>query len=153
MGKFSELLAICAGNSPVPGEFPALRPVTRSFDDFFDLHPNKLLSKQWWGWWFETPSCPLRRHRNEMATILAYGNFKCIHLNGNDIIPIRISTKIVRRSQISLAPNRRQAITLTNAYLAHWCIYVAIGGGVTFWQWIVMIKHRLYSHFLAFPKI
>ena len=45
MEKFSVLLAICAGNSPVPGEFPAQRPVTRSFDVFFDLHPNKRLSK------------------------------------------------------------------------------------------------------------
>ena len=27
------------GNSPVPGEFPAQRPVTRSFDVFFDLCP------------------------------------------------------------------------------------------------------------------
>ena len=61
---FSALLAICAGNSPVPGEFPAQRPVTRSFDVFFDLHPNKRLSKQWRGWWFETLSCPLWRHRN-----------------------------------------------------------------------------------------
>ena len=42
---FSALLAICAGNSPVPGEFPAQRPVTRSFDVFFDLHQNKQLSK------------------------------------------------------------------------------------------------------------
>ena len=58
------LLAICAGNSPVPGEFPAQRPVTRRFDVFFDLHPNKRLSKQWWCWRFETPSCPLWRHRN-----------------------------------------------------------------------------------------
>ena len=46
------------------GEFPAQRPVTRSFDVFFDLHPNKRLSKQWWGWWFETPSCPFWRLRN-----------------------------------------------------------------------------------------
>ena len=38
--------------------------MTRRFDVFFDLHPNKRLSKQWWGWWLETPSCPLRRHRN-----------------------------------------------------------------------------------------
>ena len=37
METFSALLAICAGNSPVPGEFPAQRPVTRSFDVFFDL--------------------------------------------------------------------------------------------------------------------
>ena len=65
METFSALLAICAGNSPVPGEFPTQRPVTRSFDVFFDLHPNKRLSKQLRGWWFETPSCPLWRHRNE----------------------------------------------------------------------------------------
>ena len=32
------VLAICAGNSPVTGEFPTQRPVTRSFDIFFDLH-------------------------------------------------------------------------------------------------------------------
>ena len=37
METFSALLAICAGNSPVPGEFPTQRPVTRSFDVFFDL--------------------------------------------------------------------------------------------------------------------
>ena len=43
---------------------PAQRPVTWSFDVFFDLRPNKQLSKQWWGWWFETPSWSLWRHRN-----------------------------------------------------------------------------------------
>ena len=64
METFSTLLAICAGNSPVTGEFPAQRPVTRSLDVFFDLRLNKRLSKQWWGWWFETPLCPLWRHRN-----------------------------------------------------------------------------------------
>ena len=46
METFSELLAICAENSPVPGEFPTQRPVTRSFDVYFDLRPNKRLSKQ-----------------------------------------------------------------------------------------------------------
>ena len=40
MEALSALLAIFAGNSPVPGEFPAQRPVTGSFDVFFDLHPN-----------------------------------------------------------------------------------------------------------------
>ena len=40
MEAFSALLAICAGNSPVPGEFPTQRPVTRSFDVYFDLSPN-----------------------------------------------------------------------------------------------------------------
>ena len=46
METFSALLAICAENSPVPGEFPTQRPVTRSFDVYFDLRPNKRLSKQ-----------------------------------------------------------------------------------------------------------
>ena len=46
METFSALLAICAGISPVTGEFPAQRQVTRSFDIFFDLHLNKQLSKQ-----------------------------------------------------------------------------------------------------------
>ena len=64
METFSALLAICAGNSTVTCEFPAERPVMRSFDVFFDLRLNKRLSKQSWGWWFETPSCPLRRHSN-----------------------------------------------------------------------------------------
>ena len=60
METFSALLAICAGNSPVPTRWP----VTRSFDVFFDLRLNKRLSKQSWGWWFETLSCPLWRHCN-----------------------------------------------------------------------------------------
>ena len=38
--------------------------VTWSFALFFDLCLNKRLSKQSWGWWFETPLCLLRRHCN-----------------------------------------------------------------------------------------
>ena len=64
METFSALLAICADNSPVSGEFPAQRPETRSFDVFFDLCPNKRWSKQSWGWWFDTPSGSLWRHSN-----------------------------------------------------------------------------------------
>ena len=45
METFSALPAICAGNSPAPGEFPAQRPVTRSFDVNFDLRPNKRLRR------------------------------------------------------------------------------------------------------------
>ena len=65
MEIFSALLAICARNSPVSGEFPTQRPVTRSFDVFFDLCLNKHLSKQLWDWWFETLPRPLWRHSNE----------------------------------------------------------------------------------------
>ena len=62
MLTFFALLVICAGNSPVTGEFPSQRPVKLSFDVFFDLRLNKRLSKQWWGWWFETLSRPVWRH-------------------------------------------------------------------------------------------
>ena len=66
METFAALLATCAGNSPVPGEFPAQRPVPQSFDVFFDLRLNKRLNKQSSGWWFETLSRPFWRHRNGM---------------------------------------------------------------------------------------
>ena len=46
METFSALLAFCAANSPVTGEFPSQRPVTRNFDVFFDRHLNKRLGKQ-----------------------------------------------------------------------------------------------------------
>ena len=62
METFSALLAFCARNSPVTGEFLSKRPMTRSFDAFLDLHLNKRLSKQSCGWWFETPSRSLWRH-------------------------------------------------------------------------------------------
>ena len=55
METVSALLALCAGNSPV----------TRSLDVSFDLHLNKHLSNQPWGWWFETPSRSLWRHSDE----------------------------------------------------------------------------------------
>ena len=71
METFSALLAICTGNSPVPGEFPTQRPVTRSFDVFFDLRLNKRLSKQPRGWWFETPSWSLWRHRNARSNTVS----------------------------------------------------------------------------------
>ena len=67
METFSALLALCAGNSPVTGEFPAQRPVTRRLDVFYDLRLNKRLSKQSWGWWFETPSRPLWRNCNVLC--------------------------------------------------------------------------------------
>ena len=64
METLSALLALCAGNSPVTVEFPAQRPVKQNIDVFFDLCLNKWLSKQSWGWWFETPSRSLWHHCN-----------------------------------------------------------------------------------------
>ena len=84
METFSALLAIWAGNTSVPGEYPAQRPVTRSFDVCFDLRLNKTLRKQSWGWWFETPSLPLWRHYNTFH--------KCVYIA---YIPIHTQTNLV----------------------------------------------------------
>ena len=63
-GNISRVTGHCAGNSSDTSEFPTQRPVPRSCDVFFDLPLNKRLSKQSWGWWFETPWYPLWRHCN-----------------------------------------------------------------------------------------
>ena len=68
METFPAFVALCAGNSPVTGEFPSQRPVTRSFDVFFDLSLNKRLYKQSRGWWFETSSRSLWRHCHDLPT-------------------------------------------------------------------------------------
>ena len=57
METLSVLLALCAG--------PSKRPVTRSFNVFFDLRLNKQLSKQSRRKWFVTPSPSLWRHCND----------------------------------------------------------------------------------------
>ena len=49
-------------------KFPLYWPLTRNFDVFFDLRLNKWLSKQSWGWWFETPSHPVWRDGNELKS-------------------------------------------------------------------------------------
>ena len=64
METFSALLAICVGNSPVPGEFPTQRPVTRNFDVFFILRPNKPLSTN------KDEAGYLRRHRAHYDVIV-----------------------------------------------------------------------------------
>ena len=63
-GNIFRVTGPLCGEFTGPGEFPTQRPVTRSFDVLFDLCLNKRLNKQSWGWWFETPSRLLWRHRN-----------------------------------------------------------------------------------------
>ena len=98
MGTFSALLALFAGNSPVTGEFPAHRPVTQSFDVFYDLRLNKPLSKQSWGWWFETPSRSLRRQYNVTLSHHHYanlpkgnGHIKCLSVHSAECVCLRLN--------------------------------------------------------------
>ena len=69
METFSALLALCEGNPPFTGGFPSQKPVTRSFDVFFDLYLNKRLSKYSRRRWFETPLRSLWRHCNDYISL------------------------------------------------------------------------------------
>ena len=114
METFSALLAICAGNSPVPGEFPSQRPVTRSFDVFFDLRLNKRLSKQPWGCWFDTPSWSLWRQCNETA---CYDNYFRIW---------RIPRWLVAQMLITDALNRKYYSPMASSIHSNcMCLYIS----------------------------
>ena len=100
METFSALLALCAGKSPVTGEFPAQRPVTRSFVVFFDLHLNNRLSKHWRGWWCGTPPRPLWRTCNGSKANLRYliaatGLVILLKLNSN----LRFAASVILKSE------------------------------------------------------
>ena len=68
-GNIFRVTGPLCGEFTGPGEFPTQRPVTRSFDVFFGLRLNKRLSKQPWGWWFETLSWSLWRHCNDIYSL------------------------------------------------------------------------------------
>ena len=80
----------------VTGEFPSQSPVTRSFCAFFDLRLNKLLNKQSWCWWFETPSHSICRHYNGyfcynwwlMANMLWNMGLKTIYGRREAMLPV-----------------------------------------------------------------
>ena len=72
-GNIFRVTDLWCGEFTVTDEFPAQRPVTRSFDVFFDLRLNERLSKQSWGWWFETQSRPKWRPRNVTMTFAFSG--------------------------------------------------------------------------------
>ena len=102
MKTFSALLAICAGNSPVPGEFPTQRPVTQGFDVFVDLRLNKRLRKQSWNWWFGMQSHPLWRHCNVMPNPEV--NFAPTYsiLRGTNCVNVRLKFRIGHHQITSL---------------------------------------------------
>ena len=67
MKKIAALLALCVWNSPVDGEFPSQRPVTRSFDVFCDLCLNKVENRE---------AGDLRRHRAPYDVIVMKLNIR-----------------------------------------------------------------------------
>ena len=92
METFSAFLAICAGNSPVPGEFPAQRPVTRSFDVFFICARIN---------GFETPSCPFWCYCNvsfkcgKIFSWLHFTRSKCVEYQQNGWNKNNVTSKYI----------------------------------------------------------
>ena len=86
MKTFCALLALCAGNSPVTGEFPTQRPVTRSFDVFFICA---------WinGWVNNHEAGDLRRHR---------AHYDVIVMNSTSIIQTAFSMRCLATSRIKI---------------------------------------------------
>ena len=124
MKIFFALLAICAGNSPVTGEFPAQRPVTLRFDAFFDLCLNKRLSKSR-GWWFETPSHPSWRHCNAKKTVCITFNIlnkKSVYINQYMINNLRYCYSLVAYTdELKYRSSRhRGTLGVTATVPAHW---------------------------------
>ena len=64
MEHFPRYWPLVRGIHAVTGEFSSQRPVTRSFDAFFDLHLKRRLNEPSTRRWSETPSRSLWRHYN-----------------------------------------------------------------------------------------
>ena len=84
---------------------------------FFDLRPDKLWSKQSWGWWLETPSHPLWRHRNDVYSIMELPTPYCVVL-GCDIF--NFLPKIV----LDLCYSEHRIFVVTHS--AFWSFFVRL---------------------------
>ena len=100
---FTALLALGAWNSPVTGEFPLQRPVTRSFDVFFDLRLNEQWSKQSRRWWFETSSRSLWCHCNALSLVRRQA---VISINV-DLFSIRPFGQILSKCVVNWSPSKQ----------------------------------------------
>ena len=94
-GNIFRVTGLLCREFTAPGEFPSQRPVTRSFDAFFDLCQNKQVSKQSRDWWSETPSSSLWRQCNgfEKQSITAchklhIGGVVCYRHTGIQLLPV-----------------------------------------------------------------
>ena len=111
---------------PLCGEFtghrwiPLTRPVTRSFDNFFDLCLNKRLSKQSWGWWFETPLRSLWRHCNAYITDIPYltdkGELPNVFSGGIKLLNYVLSLQWRHNGRDSVSNHRRDDCVLNRSF-------------------------------------
>ena len=115
-GNIFRVTGPLCGEFTAPGEFPSQRPVTQSFDVFYDLRLNKRLSKQSRRRWFETP---LWRHCNVYSFHYSYINvIGCEWLSAN-------CTQHGKYQYIQLLYINIEE--LSDAYMRQWKIHHWIG--------------------------
>ena len=88
--------------------FPRYWPFVRGFDVFFDLRPDKRLSKQSRGWWFETPSHSLWRHRNVLCFPMGICVLRCTECRSEFWLFGGLFTFYVRFTKPNVAHNRNR---------------------------------------------
>ena len=134
---FPALVTLWEGNSPVIGEFPSQRPVTRSFDVFFDLRLNKRLNKHSRLWWFETPSRSLWCHCNvtTLTPLLVFPRRPYSTYHYNDVIMDAMASQITSISSVcsTICTSIDQRKHQSPASLA--CVR-----GIHWWRWIPLTK-------------
>ena len=119
METFSALLALCAWNSPVTAEFPSQRPMTRSFDVFFDLFLNKR-------WVNNRETGDLRRYRTHYdVTVMLLWLVACIWANMSKHAPQFRKSICITQYQLSVDAHKNLQGTLTSSECTRWTVAVA----------------------------
>ena len=136
MKTFSALLALSEGNSPVTGEFPSQRPVTRSFDVFY-LRRKKRLSKQSRRRWFESPSCSSWRDHNGLGNMSISWMLNGTRPRGEHLIC---------HANLILSPSIEDSISLQGQHCSRLHKYVNQATGLDPWASRVKCPARFVSH-------
>ena len=111
-----------------------------SFDVFFDLHLNKPLSKQSWGWWSGMSLCSLWHHCNEQGKSEGFDSCD----RPSNLAQIGFKSSIFRLCyleiwRMTLKNNRALLLCyfeLYTSFRSHWWIET----GVTAWKWPIWVK-------------
>ena len=122
-GNIFRVTGPLCGEFTGPGEIPAQRPVTRSFDVFFDVRPNKRLSKQPWGWWFKTSSWSLWRQwidfLHAMSFLSDLPRHWIAHLFMTGVSAILLPYDIVNKYRLK----RKERIKVARRYFIEWKVF------------------------------
>ena len=92
-----------------PRWIPRTKASDAELDVFFDLHPNKRLSKQWWGWWFEMASShlnhcwnigPLGTNFSETSIKIDTFSFKKMHwkMSSGKLRPFCLGFNVIKHT-------------------------------------------------------